>query len=92
MQIFWRRFVFSSFFFSFEIQEHVNFFFLIHFSLSCQRMSFSSVPSALISASGSFSSHTRRPTGNRNRPEREDLSGEEGLRHSVFSMKQRDEG
>lgn len=41
-------------------------FFLLHLSLSCQQAyrCLPSVPSALISASGSFSSHTRRPTGN----------------------------
>lgn len=76
VQIFWRRFVFLFLFFSVHLffwTSGTSLIFLLHLSLSCQQAyrCLPSVPSALVSASRSFSSHTRRPTGNRKKGTRE---------------------
>lgn len=62
----------ATFFFSFEAQEHLNYFFFF-FSSSIPLVSdiYSSEPPGLVSAPGAFSPHTSRPTANTSRPERE---------------------
>lgn len=60
--------------------------FLLHLSLSCQQAyrCLPSVPSALVSASGTFSSQTRRPTGNRKTDRQR---GREGRRRGKKKIK-----